>query len=152
MRRGCFGLVLAATIACGGKQASPQPTPAASVKSDPAIDGMLKGFADAILAKDYARAYEAIAMERRPTLPLSEFEEAISHYREGHESQLQVSIQVSPYDPDGASLLPDEYEGRIASEATVEFEPGGDEEGFTVLVWIVMEAGVPRLASFYVGD
>jgi len=149
----CLAAFLLVTIACARhEQASPPPTTAPPAASDPAVDRLLKGFADAILAKDYAQAYDAIALERRPTLPLAEFQEAIAHYREGYEGSLRASVRVEPYDPDGASLLPDEFKGRIASEAIVEFEPGGDEEGFSVLVWIVIEAGVPRLASFYVGD
>jgi hypothetical protein len=34
----------------------------------------------------------------------------------------------------------------------VYFEPGGDKEGFDAIVWVMMESGEPKLASFYVED
>ena len=64
----------------------------------------------------------------------------------------------APTDPSHQALLtrfanaPEGLRGRIDAEGTIHFEPGGDTEGFSAHVWIMPDAGEPRLAHFYVGD
>ena len=151
-------LIAAALLALGAcsKPAQDAPAAEAPARKTSAADGktqaFLQGFASAIVARDYASAYGAVAAERRATLTQQEFEEAFRHYRDGLPDSLKTAVQVDAYDKEAAVLVPDEFRDRIASEGTVYFEPGGDDEGFSASVWIVMESGEPKLAAFYVED
>jgi len=147
---------LFAIVACS-KPAKEGPAAEAPSKKTPAADGktqaFLQSFASAIVAKDYAAAYNAVAVERRATLTQQEFEEAFRHYRDGLPDTLRTAVQVDPYDKEAAVLVPDEFRDRIASEGVIHFEPSDEEmEGFSSTVWIVMEGGEPKLAGFYVED
>ncbi len=149
--------VLAATVmlaAAGCRAASPPessaPPPAAA---DPKTEALLQGFAAAVAARDYASAYGAVAVERRSSLSLAEFQEAISHYRDGLPDVLKTSVRIDPYDRESAAIVPDEYRDRIVSEGVVYFDPEDEDlEGFSVHVWLLSESGEPRLATFFVGD
>jgi hypothetical protein len=145
-----------AIVACS-KPAKEGPAAEAPSKKTPAADGktqaFLQKFAADITARDYAAAYQAVAVERRTSLSQQQFEEAFRHYRDGLPDTLRTSVQVDPYDKDAAVLVPDEFRDRIASEGVIHFEPGDEElEGFSSTVWVVMEAGEPKLAAFYVED
>lgn len=129
---------------------------APSKKTSPADErtqAFLQRFAAAIVARDYATAYGAVAAERRATLTQQEFEEAFRHYRDGLPDGLTTNVQVDAYDREAAVLVPDEFRDRIASEGVIHFEPPDEDmEGFSSAVWIVMESGEPKLAAFYVED
>jgi hypothetical protein len=140
---------LLATGACGkATQEAPQRAPAAT---DGKTQAFLQSFASAIVERDYARAYGAVAVERRAQLSQKEFEETFRHYRDGLPSALKTEVKVEPHDK-SSSLVPDELRDRIVAEGVVYFEPGGDTEGFNAIVWVMMESGEPKLASFYVED
>ena len=125
-----IGAAFLAFGACHGPAREAASTGTTSKKTD-AADGktqaFLQGFASAIVARDYASAYNAVAAERRATLTQQDLEEAFRHYRDG-------------------------LRDRVVSEGTIHFEPGGEAEGFSATVWVVMEAGEPKLAAFYVED
>jgi len=158
MSKHAFVAVLAgaALLVAGGCRGSSTPgssAPPSTAAPDPKAEALLHGFAAAIVARDYASAYAAVATERRASLSLAEFQETISGYRDGLPDVLKTQVQLEPYDRESAIVVPDEYLDRIVSEGVVYFEPEGDEaEGFSVQVWIMNEAGEPRLASFFVGD
>lgn len=132
-------------------KSTPAPAPAAP-NANAAVEAMLKSLGAAIVAKDYAAAYAFIASDARADITSADFQEALEAYLDRYEGALQVAVRVEPYDPEGSSLVPDALKGRIVSEGTIEFLPGGDEEGFTMAVWILMESGAPKLATFFVGD
>jgi hypothetical protein len=151
-KRGAVLAVAAAVAvtACSGSapQASPPPSPA-----DPKVVTMLEGFASAIVARDYASAYNAVAVERRGELPLSELQENFGHYRDGLPDDLQAKVQVDPYDRETALLVPEELRDRIVAEGVIHFEPRAEgQEGFSATVWVMLDAGEPKLATFYVED
>jgi hypothetical protein len=138
------------SAACSGS--APQAAPQKAQAPDPKTDALLRKFAAAIVARDYAAAYDAVATERRGSLSLAELQENFGHYRDGLPDVLKTEVEVEPYDRESASLVPDELRDRIVAEGVVRFEPGDDLEGFSAHVWILMEAGQPKLASFYVED
>ena len=138
------------TGACGSAPAPAKAPPAAGGHA--AANAMLQRVGTAIVARDYALAYGEVAVEARGELTLADFQEAIEPYRERYEGGLRFTTTTEPFDPSGASTVPEALRGRITSEGSIEFQPPGDEEGFTMVVWVMMESGVPKLASFYVGD
>lgn len=146
-------IALSAGVAC--RNAAKEPSPGTSSRSpavaNPEAVALLQGFAAAIVERDYAKAYAAVATERRSTLSQQDLEEAFRHYRDGLPDGLKTEVKVDPYDGD-SPLVPEELRERIVAEGVVHFTPEGDAEGFNAIVWILMEAGVPRLASFYVED
>jgi len=113
---------------------------------------MLKSVGAALVAKDYASAYAFVATDARGEVSFDEFKEALEAYLERFERGLTVAVKVEPYDREGSSQVPDALKGRVVSEGSIEFDPGGDDEGFTIAVWIMMEGGAPRIATFFVGD
>ena len=142
------GTTLFATLACGKPaKDAPQGPPATDGKSQ----AFLEAFASAIVQRDYAKAYGAVAAERRAALSQKEFEEAFRHYRDALPDGLKTEVKVEPYDK-SSSLVPDELRDRVFAEGVVYFEPGGDTEGFNAIVWLMLESGEPKLASFYVED
>jgi hypothetical protein len=143
-------VTLAAYSAC--RQSSPQPSPAAGAPADPRHQAMLTSFANAIVARDYAAAHALVAADARASLTRQELEEAFQHYRDGLPDPLETSVEVEAYDREAALLVPESLRGRIDAEGTIRFEPGGEDEGFSAHVWIMKDAGEPRLAHFYVGD
>lgn len=152
-------LLTAGLLAIGAcsKPAKEAPAAEAPSKKTPAADGktqaFLQRFASAIVARDYATAYGAVAAERRATLTQQEFEEAFRHYRDGLPDGLKTAVQVDAYDKEAAVLVPDEFKDRVTSEGVIHFEPPDEEmEGFSASVWIVDEGGEPKLAAFYVED
>ena len=136
--------------ACSGS--APEAAAQKAQAPDPKTDALLRRFASAIVARDYASAYDAVAAERRGSLSLAELQETFGHYRDGLPDALKTEVEVEPYDKQAASLVPDELRDRIVAEGVVRFEPGDDLEGFSAHVWILMEAGEPKLATFYVED
>lgn len=148
-------LAAAAVLASGACRGSSAPasSPPPAQAGDAQTRALLEGFAAAIVARDYASAYAAVATERRASLSLAEFQEAISDYRDGLPDVLKTDVRIDPFDRESAAVVPDEYLDRIVSEGVVYFEPEGeDAEGFSVHVWMMSEAGEPRLATFFVGD
>lgn len=141
---------LVASLAC--TTPAPQPSPSGA-PADPRIEAALRGFASAIVARDYASAYQAVAASRRASLTLQDLQENFGHYRDGLPDALEIKISVEPYDKESATLVPEELRELIAAEGVIHFEPGGEElEGFSAHVWVLMEAGEPKLATFYVED
>jgi hypothetical protein len=104
------------------------------------------------VARDYAAAHGLVATDARAELSRQELEEAFQHYREGLPDLLKTDVEVEAYDREAALLVPESLRSRIDAEGTIHFEPGGDAEGFSAHVWIMPDAGEPRLAHFYVGD
>lgn len=144
-----IGLLLSAACRGGAPEASPQPSAAV----DPRIEALLRSFASAIVARDYASAHGAVAAEQHGSLTLQELQEAFGHYRDGLPDALEIKVEIEPYDKESASLVPDALRDRIVAQGVVHFEPGGEElEGFSAHVWILMESGEPKLATFYVED
>ncbi len=152
MREVSVALVAAGLLASLACSKAPPP-PSSAKPADPRIETSLRGFASAIVARDYAAAYGAIASERRGSLPMAEFQEAFGHYRDGLPDDLKAEVIVEAYDRESATLLPEEFRDRIAAEGVVHFEPTDQAiEGFSAHVWVLLEAGEPRLAHFYVED
>lgn len=134
----------------GGAPETSAPRPEAP---DPKHEALLRSFASAIVARDYASAYSAVAEERRASLTLQDLQENFGHYRDGLPDALEIKISLEPYDKESASLVPDEFRDRIVAEGVVHFEPADEElEGFSAHVWIMTESGEPKLATFYVED
>src|SRR5688572_15351548 len=110
---------LLAIVACG-KPAGDTP------QGPPATDGrsqaFLEAFASAIVQRDYARAYGAVAAERRASLSQKEFEETFRHYRDALPDGLKTEIKIEPYDK-SSSLVPDELRDRVFAEGVVYFQP-----------------------------
>jgi hypothetical protein len=120
----------------------------------PAYTALGQAFGDLIVSRDYEGAYGHIAESSRTEIPYAEFEEAFKGYREGVEETLKVKIVPGdPYkkdDPD--PILPDAVRERVEDEFAIHFEPEGDAEGFSAIVWVLMEGGQARIAHFFVGD
>jgi hypothetical protein len=144
---------LAFGLCCSGPASAPEASAASAPPADPKVETMLRGFAAAIVARDYATAHGAVATDVRGTLPLAELEETIGHYRDGLPDDLETEVSVEPYDREGASIVPNALRDRITAEGSVQFKPKDEEqEGFSIIVWVMSEAGEPRLAHFFVGD
>lgn len=113
-----------------------------------------RAFGDRIVSRDYQGAYAHLAESSRSEIPYPEFEEAFKSYREGVGAPLKVKIVPGePYQKDEPDpLLPDAVRERVTDEFAVHFEPEGEEEGFSAIVWVLMEGGKARIAHFYVGD
>ena len=120
----------------------------------PAYAELGRAFGDLIVSRDYEGAYVHIAESIRPEIPYAEFEETFKVYREGMGDTLAVKIVAGePYKKDDAdALLPDTVKERVEDEFAIHFEPEGDEEGFSAIVWVLMEDGQARIAHFFVGD
>jgi len=151
------GVAILAVVLALGSGACRDRAPEASRQKpeapDPRTDALLRSFAAAIVARDYASAYSAVAVERRGSLTLSELQENFGHYRDGLPDALGVEVSVEPYARESATLVPEEIRDRIVAEGVIHFEPGDEElEGFSAQVWILMESGEPKLATFYVED
>ena len=120
----------------------------------PAYEELGRAFGDLIVSGDYEGAYGHIAESVRSEIPYAEFEEAFKHYRDGMDETLNVKIVPGdPYqkdDPD--ALLPDAVREHVEDEFAIHFEPEGEEEGFSAIVWVLMEGGQARIAHFFVGD
>jgi hypothetical protein len=94
-----------------------------------------------------------MASELRASTPLQEVQETFGHYRDGLPDDLRIEVSVEAYDRESASIVPEELRDRIVAEGVVHFEPADQElEGFSAHVWVLLEAGEPRLAHFYVED
>jgi len=153
-RRGIVVLLAALALtsgACRGQ--APEGSAVRSQPPDPTVEALVRSFASAIVARDHASAYGTLAAEPRASLPLPEFQESVGHYRDELPDALETKVTLEPYDKEAATLVPDELRDRIIAEGVVHFEPGGEElEGFSAHVWILMESGAPKLATFYVED
>lgn len=137
--------------AAGCSKAEKEPSARTAAAPNKDALAFLQGFASAIVDRDYSRAYAAVAAERHATLSQQDFEEAFRHYRDELPDGLKTEVRVDPYDGEG-SLVPEELRSRIVAEGVVHFLPGEGAEGFSATVWILMESGQPKLASFYVED
>jgi hypothetical protein len=152
VRNSLAALAVGALVVSGAcKGAAPASSPGAPA-TDPRYQAFLTSFADAIVARDYGAAHALVAADARASLSREELEEAFQHYRESLPDQLKATVEVDAYDRDSALLVPDALRGRIDAEGTIHFVPGGDGEGFSAHVWIMQEAGQPRLAHVFVGD
>ena len=120
----------------------------------PAYEELGRAFGDLIVSGDYEGAYLHIAESVRAEIPYAEFEETFKHYRDSMDETLNVKIVPGdPYqkdDPD--ALLPDAVREDVEDEFAIHFEPDGEEEGFSAIVWVLMEGGHARIAHFFVGD
>jgi hypothetical protein len=120
----------------------------------PAYEELGRAFGDLIVSRDYEGAYAHIAESSRSEIPYAEFEEAFKGYRESMGETLKVKIVPGePYqkdDPD--ALLPDAVRERVEDEFAIHFEPEGDQEGFSAIVWVLMDGGQAKIAHFFVGD
>jgi hypothetical protein len=120
----------------------------------PAYEELGRAFGELIVSRDYQGAYAYIADSSRAEIPFDEFEETFKTYRESQGETLKVSIAAGePYQKDEPDpLLPDAVKDRVEDEFAIHFEPEGDEEGFSAIVWVLMEEGQPKIAHFFVGD
>ena len=136
---------------CGATSSDTEP---AERTLAPAYEAVGRVFGDLIVSRDYEGAYVHIAESSRTDIPYVEFEEIFKDYREGMGETLQVKIVPGePYqqaEPD--LLVPDTVRERVQDEFAIHFEPEGDEEGFSVIVWVLMEGAQAKIAHFFVGD
>lgn len=148
------GLVLATLILswlAAGCGAASEP---AERTLTPAYEELGNAFGDLIVARNYEAAYMHIAESSRSEIPYAEFEEAFKGYREGMGETLKVKVVPGePYDKDDPDpLLPDAVRERIEDEFAIHFEPKDDGDGFSAVVWVLMESGQAKIAHFFVGD
>jgi len=62
-------------------------------------------------------------------------------------------VPGDPYKKDEPDpLLPDAVRDSVEDEFAIHFEPEGDEEGFSAIVWVLMDGGQAKIAHFFVGD
>jgi hypothetical protein len=120
----------------------------------PAYEELGRAFGDLIVSRDYEGAYVHIAESIRSEIPYAEFEETFKDYRENVGETLTAKIVPGePYQKDEAdALLPDAVRERVEDEFAIHFEPEGDAEGFSAIVWVLMEGGQAKIAHFFVGD
>ena len=120
----------------------------------PAYADLGRAFGDLIVSRDYEGAYVHIAESSRSEIPYAEFEETFKEYREGMgETPKMKVVPGEPYQKDESDpFLPDAVRERVEDEFAIHFEPDGDEEGFSVIVWVLMENGQAKIAHFFVGD
>jgi len=127
------------------------------------LEAAAKRFGEAVLAKNYAAAYELMAASYRERLPYEEFLESITRYRDHVQGELKLEVRASEDDPktlkdDGMvqMLVPDHLRGHILDEAILAFDvtTGEDkEEGDWVLVmWLTEESGQLRVLNYYQDD
>ena len=147
-------LILSCIAAGCGTASSDSAAEAPERTLTPAYDELGRTFGDLIVSRDYEGAYAHIAESIRSEIPYAEFEEAFKHYRDSMDETLNVKIVAGdPYqkdDPD--ALLPDAVRERIEDEFAIHFEPEGKEEGFSAILWVLMEDGQAKIAHFFVGD
>ena len=148
-----FAILLAAA-AVTGFACSQQSAPGGAATPPPAATAaMLQSLASSIAARDYGAAYDLVAAGQRESLTRAEFEEAFRHYRDGLPDRLKTDVRVDAYDRASASMVPDGIRDQIVAEGVVSFDPdGGQAEGFSAVVWVVMESGRPRIAHLYTED
>jgi hypothetical protein len=137
---------------CGGT--SDSPSEPAERTLTPAYEELGRTFGDLIVSGDYAGAYAHIAEASRSEIPYAEFEEAFKLYREGMEGTLEVEIVAGePYQKDDPDvLLPDTVREQVEDEFALHFDSEGEEDGFSAIVWVLMEGGQAKIAHFFVGD
>jgi hypothetical protein len=63
-------------------------------------------------------------------------------------------VPGEPYQKDEPdALLPDAVRDHVEDEFAIHFEPeGAEQEGFSAIVWVLMEGGQAKIAHFFVGD
>ncbi|HZI51549.1 MAG TPA: hypothetical protein VFE29_06975 [Terriglobia bacterium] len=120
----------------------------------PAYEELGRAFGDRIVSRDYEGAYAFIAESSRADISFEEFVEAFKFYREsvGETPKLVIS-PGEPYqknEPD--PLLPDAVRDLVEDEFAIHLEPEGDDEGFSAIVWVLMENGQAKIGHFFVGD
>jgi hypothetical protein len=148
-------LVLSSLAAgCGGTTSSDNTSEPAERTLPPAYAELGRAFGDLIVSRDYEGAYVHIAESSRSEIPFAEFEETFNGYREGVGENLKVKIVPGdPYKKDEPDpLLPDAVRDSVEDEFAIHFEPEGDEEGFSAIVWVLMDGGQAKIAHFFVGD
>jgi hypothetical protein len=141
------------TAGCSGTSSN-SPSGTAERILTPAYEKLGDNFGDLVVARDYQGAYGYIAESSRSEIPYSEFEDAFKAYRDSMDETL--TVKVVPGDPyqktDPDALLPDAVRERVEDEFAIEFELEGSEEGFSAIVWVLMEGGQAKIAHFFVGD
>jgi hypothetical protein len=155
-----FVVALALFAACAGKKESDSKPSAAGARTLPAVqDAAARRFGDAVLAKDYNAAYAMMAAAYKQDTPYDEFLKSIGRYRDPVTAPLKVSVRASDDDPatlkDDAMvqmLVPEALRSQIAGEAILDFEPEGDAEGWTLVMWLVDEGGQIHVLNYYQDD
>lgn len=147
---GALGLGILVTAACNRPAPEAASQPAAA--PDPAAKLLLESFGEAVAARNYTGAYEAVATEARGSLTFQEFEEAVRPYRDSLPDDVRTSVVVDPPDKETTLLVPESLRDHVVAEGIVDFSPGGEGEGFSINVWVVRESGQPKVAGIFVGD
>jgi len=153
-------VALSLLAACAGKKESDSKASAAGPRTLPAAhEAAARRFGDAVLAKDYDAAYAMMAAAYKQETPKDEFLKSIGRYRDPVAAPLKMSVHASDDDPatlkDDAMvqmLVPEALRGQIAGEAILDFEPQGDAEGWTLVMWLVDEAGQIHVLNYYQDD
>lgn len=141
--------MIAALLATG---ACNKPAPEGSAEGAPSrktaqADGKTQAFSKHSPPRSWpatSRPPTARSPEGRATLTQHEFEESFRHYRDRLPDSLKTTVQVDFYDKEAAVFVPDHLRDRIAFEATIHYEPGGDLEGFASTVWMILESPASR--------
>lgn len=151
---GLSALVLSCLTAGCGTTSSDSPSKAAERTLTPAYEELGRAFGDLIVSRDYKGAYVHIAESSHSEISYAEFEETFKEYRDRLGETLKVKIEPGePYQKDEPDpLLPDAIREHVEDEFAIHFEPEGDEEGFSAIVWVMMEGGQARIVHFFVGD
>jgi hypothetical protein len=141
------------TAGCGAPSSDSVSEPAERALT-PAYEELGRAFGDRIVSRDYEGAYVHLAESSRSEIPYAEFEEAFKGYRESMGETLKVKIVAGdPYQKDESDpFLSDAVRARVEDEFAIHFEPEGDEEGFSAIVWVLMDGGQAKIAHFFVGD
>jgi hypothetical protein len=148
-------LILTSCLAAGCSSTSSDTNSETAARTlAPAYQELGRTFGDLIASGDYESAYVHIAESSRSEIPYSEFEETFKHYRESVGETLKVKVEPGDaYEKDEEDpFLPDAVRERVEDEFAIHFEPEGEEEGFSAIVWVLMEGGQARIAHFFVGD
>ena len=138
--------------ACSASSDSPGETAERTLA--PAYEKLGRDFGDLIVGRDYQGAYALLAESSGEEISYSEFEQTFKDYRDSMAETLTVKVVPGEaYRKDDADpLLPDAVRDRVEDEFAIQFEPSGEAEGFSAIVWVLMENGEARIAHFFVGD
>jgi hypothetical protein len=122
---------------------------------------LMTAFARAVVAKDYDAAFGCTSASYQRDVGRSNFLESIRRFREGVEDGKAVRFGLGTAEEDPAALkddtmvkllVGDEKErASIVEEVIVEFSVS-QEEGWTLVAWIVEEGGASKILNYYQDD
>jgi hypothetical protein len=126
-----------------------------AIEVDAKYTELTKQFGDALARKDYRSAYDLFSTNLETKISYNEFVETVSPYMDGFSGTIEAGYS-SPTDPeDLAELVPQEDRSKLVAEYTIELSGTIEEEedaAYFCTVWVIDDAGTPRIASFYIED